>query len=90
MYNEALAFCMHVREVVQRTLELSTDRISLTSLPFCFESTDIKVTDGFTALVKNTGLGGKLKSGGLGRPESECARDIVEIAFVCKLHGPTD
>ena len=59
----------------------------MTSLPFCFESADVEITDRFAVLVQNADLPRKVLSSGLGGGH---ARDIVEITFVCEFHGPTN
>jgi hypothetical protein len=68
----------------------NADRISLTSLPFFFEGTDVKIADGFATPVQDTEPPRKLLSGGHNRAEREHPRDIVEITFVCKFHSPNN
>ena len=48
-----------------------TDRISLTSLPFFFESADIKIAYRFATLVEHPGLSHELLFNGPGRAESD-------------------
>ena len=68
----------------------SIDRISLASLPLLLEGADVKVADRFAALVEDAKSPRELLSNGAYEDESEHARNIVKITFVCEFHGPTD
>lgn len=68
----------------------SIDRISLASLPFLLEGADVKVADRLAVLVEDAKSPRELLSNGACEGESEHARNIVKITFVCEFHGPTD